>query len=118
VAEKRDPRPASYTTGDRMEDCDFVSEGVYVRQAKYRGQASEDFQNEFYGGLKEKTVAEGTDFWAPVSGNAQSLIDGLLGGLRSGMTYAGARDIKELQRKAEFVRVTGAYNVESNPRRD
>ena len=87
-------------------------------KAKYRGQASEDFQNEFYGGLKHKTVAEGIDFWAPVTGTAQAVIDSFLGGLRSAMTYAGARDIKELQRKAEFVKVTGAYNTESNPRRD
>ncbi len=87
-------------------------------EAKFRGQASEDFQNEFYGGLKEKTVAEGTDFWAPVSGSTQELIDNLLGGLRSGLTYGGARSIKELQRKAEFVEVAGGYNLESNPRRD
>lgn len=86
--------------------------------AKYRGQASVDFQTEFYGGLKHKTVAEGTDFWAPVTGSAQETIDALLGGVRSGLTYAGARDIKELQRKAEFVKVTDAYRKESNPRRD
>lgn len=85
--------------------------------AKYRGQASEDFQNEFYGGLKEKTVAEGTDFWAPVTGTAQQLIDEVLGGLRSGLTYGGARNIKELQRKAEFMQVTSNYSLESNPRR-
>jgi IMP dehydrogenase len=30
-------------------------------EAKFRGQASADFQNEFYGGLKAKTVAEGID---------------------------------------------------------
>jgi len=88
------------------------------RFAKYRGQASEDFQTEFYGGLKEKTVAEGTDFWAPVSGSAQELIDDLLGGLRSAMTYGGARSIKELHRKAEFVEVTSTYEAESKPRRD
>lgn len=84
--------------------------------AKYRGQASEDFQNEYYGGLKEKTVAEGTDFWAPVSGPAQKLIDDLLGGLRSGLTYGGAKNIKELQQKAEFIRVTSSYSEESRPR--
>lgn len=85
-------------------------------EAKYRGQSSEDFQNEYYGGLKEKTVAEGIDFWAPVSGSARKLIDTLLGGLRSGMTYGGARNIKELQRKAEFVEVSGSYLLESHPR--
>lgn len=86
-------------------------------EAKYRGQASADFQNDFYGGLKDKTVAEGVDFWAPVSGSAQDLIDSLLGGLRSGLTYGGARSIKELQRKAEFVEVTSSYMHESHPRR-
>jgi len=85
-------------------------------EAKFRGQASADFQQEFYGGLKEKTVAEGIDFWAPVSGTAGELIDNLLGGLRSGMTYGGARNIKELQRKAEFVQVSPGYIHESKPR--
>ena len=85
-------------------------------EAKYRGQASEDFQNDFYGGLKAKTVAEGVDFWAPVRGSARELIEELHGGLRSGLTYGGARNIKELQRKAEFVEVTAAYQMESLPR--
>lgn len=85
-------------------------------EVKYRGQASEDFQMEYYGILKEKTVAEGIDFWAPMNGKAQQLIDTLLGGVRSGMTYGGARNIKELQRKAEFVEVTESYMHESLPR--
>ncbi len=84
--------------------------------AKYRGQASEDFQKNFYGGLKEKTVAEGVDFWAEILGTAQGLIDRLLGGIRSGLTYGGARNIKELQRKADFVVVTPSYISESHPR--
>jgi len=85
-------------------------------EAKYRGQASRDFQNEFYGGLKEKTVAEGIDLWGKVEGTAAQMLNNLLGGLRSGMTYGGARDIKELQRKAQFVAVTHSYALESNPR--
>jgi IMP dehydrogenase len=85
-------------------------------EAKFRGQASEDFQNDFYGGLKDKTVAEGIDFWAPVSGSAKQLIRDLMGGLRSGLTYGGARNIKELQRKAEFVEVTSSYMQESRAR--
>lgn len=85
-------------------------------EAKYRGQASSDFQNEFYGGLKQKTVAEGTSFWSAVTGSAKELIDELLGGIRSGLTYAGAKSIKELQRKAEFVEVSASYKAESVPR--
>ena len=85
-------------------------------EAKFRGQASADFQNEFYGGLKAKTVAEGIGFWAHVSGSAEELINNILGGIRSGMTYGGARNLKELQRKAEFVQVSSAYIHESLPR--
>jgi IMP dehydrogenase len=87
-------------------------------EAKFRGQASADFQNEFYGGLKAKTVAEGIDFWGPVSGTAAELLANLLGGVRSGMTYGGARNLKELQRKAEFVQVSASYIHESRPRPD
>ncbi len=90
--------------------------GKNSMEAKFRGQASADFQTEFYGGLKEKTVAEGIDFWAPVSGPAELLINNLLGGIRSGMTYGGAKNLKELQRKAEFVQVSQAYISESKPR--
>ena len=85
-------------------------------EAKFRGQASADFQSDFYGGLKEKTVAEGIDFWGPVTGSAGELLSQLLGGLRSGLTYGGARSIKELQRKAEFVEVSSTYMQESKPR--
>lgn len=86
--------------------------------AKYRGQASEDFQTDYYGKMKEKTVAEGEAFLAPVSGTCDQFIDMMLGGLRSGLTYGGARNIKELQRKAEFVQVTTNYMVESNIRKN
>lgn len=86
------------------------------KQAKYRGQASQNFQEEFYGGLKENTVAEGVDFWANVEYSALDVIHDILGGLRSAMTYGGSRNLKELQRKAEFVEVTSTYAVESFPR--
>lgn len=85
-------------------------------EACYRGQASLAFQNDYYGGLKDNTVAEGVNFWGTVNGSAQNLIDSLLGGVRSGLTYCGAHTIKELQRKAEFVEVTPTYMNESHPR--
>lgn len=91
---------------------------VAVHIAKYRGQTSEDFQTELKGGLKDGTVTEGESFWAPVSGTSQELIDTLIGGIRSGFTYGGARSVGELQRKAEFVEVLQGYHKESNTRED
>ena len=84
--------------------------------AKYRGQASFDFQLDFKGGLKEGTVPEGVHFYNQIKKSTQEVIDELLGGLRSSLTYGGARTIGELQRKAEFVEVTSSYYTESNPR--
>ena len=89
---------------------------AHVQQAKYRGQASADFQEDYFGATKDGTVPEGEAFWADVSGPAMNLIQKLMAGLRSGMTYGGARSIPELQRKAEFIQVTGNYEAESSPR--
>lgn len=86
------------------------------REAKYRGQASADYQKDNYGKVKAGTVAEGVSFWAPVSGSVDEAINELVGGLRSSMTYLGAKNIKEYQTKAEFREVTSAYMVESKPR--
>lgn len=83
---------------------------------RYRGQASKEFQQDFYGGLKKGTTEEGVEFWASCTGSAQSIIDAYSGALRSALTYGGAKNIKELQRKAEFVRVTESYVKESFPR--
>jgi len=87
-----------------------------VLMVKYRGQASKDFQTDFYGGMKKGTVAEGVAFEVPCTGSAQDVIDNFTGALRSALTYGGAKNIKELQRKAEFVKVTRNFLTESHPR--
>lgn len=93
----------------------FDEEGQAL-MCRYRGQASESFQNDFYGGLKENTVPEGEEGWIPCRGSAKDVLDNLLGGLRSAMTYMGSRSIKEMQNKAEFIHVTPTYGIESNTR--
>lgn len=82
----------------------------------YRGQASSHFQNEYYGSMKKGTVAEGQHFETECSGSMYDLMNDLMGGLRSALTYGGARNIKEFQRKAEFVEVSTNYGAESNIR--
>ena len=39
----------------------------------------------------------------------------VMGGIRSGLTYCGATDIKGLQRKAQFMEISGASLVEGMP---
>ena len=62
----------------------------------------------------EKVVAEGVEAMVPVRGPAQDIVYQLVGGLRSGMSYAGAASINELWQKAEFIRITSAGKSESN----
>jgi IMP dehydrogenase len=62
-----------------------------------------------------KTVPEGIEGRVPYKGSLHDYVYQLVGGLRSGMGYVGARDLNELRAKAKFVRVTHAGLIESHP---
>lgn len=61
-----------------------------------------------------KLVPEGIEGMVPQRGPLSANIHQLLGGLRSGMGYTGCGSIAELQRKARFIRITGAGLKESH----
>lgn len=62
-----------------------------------------------------KFVPEGIEGLIAYRGPVEKIIYQLVGGLRSGMGYNGAKTISELQKKAKFVRITGAGLIESHP---
>ncbi len=62
----------------------------------------------------QKLVPEGVEGRVPNKGSLSQSIHQLLGGLRSGMGYCGAKDLAELKRKAKFVRITNAGLRESH----
>ena len=62
-----------------------------------------------------KLVPEGIEGMVPYRGPVKNTIHQLMGGLRSSMGYCGAKDIKDLHRKAEFIRTTAAGIKESHP---
>lgn len=64
--------------------------------------------------LKEY-VAEGVEAMVPYHGKVEEVLNQLVGGLRSGMSYTGAKNILEMQKKAKFVQVTNAGIRESLP---
>ena len=66
------------------------------------------------GGLA-KLVPEGIEGRVPYKGELKDYIFQLMGGLRSGMGYVGARTLQELVQKANFVRITNAGLAESHP---
>jgi IMP dehydrogenase len=61
----------------------------------------------------EKVVPEGVEAVVPYRGAVDDVLHQLIGGLRSGLSYAGATSIAGLQRNAEFIRITAAGVRES-----
>ncbi|MGI0019479.1 MAG: IMP dehydrogenase [Nitrososphaera sp.] len=60
-------------------------------------------------------VPEGVEAMVPYKGSVVEIVRQLAGGLRSGLSYCGAKTIPEMQKNAEFVRITGAGFIESQP---
>ncbi len=63
----------------------------------------------------DQIVPEGVEAMVPYRGSVVEIVRQLVGGLRSGMSYAGAYTIAELQENAEFVPITLAGLQESKP---
>ncbi|MEA1933737.1 MAG: IMP dehydrogenase [Thermodesulfobacteriota bacterium] len=80
--------------------------------AMKKGSSDRYFQNEI--DERSKLVPEGIEGRVPYRGSLSSMIYQLIGGLRSGMGYVGARNIEELRKKAEFVRISSAGLKESH----
>ncbi|MBI3804340.1 MAG: IMP dehydrogenase [Nitrospirae bacterium] len=64
---------------------------------------------------ESKLVPEGIEGRVPYKGTLSAVVYQLVGGLRAGMGYCGARNIGELREKTEFIRVTHAGLRESHP---
>lgn len=64
---------------------------------------------------EDKLVPEGIEGRVSYRGTVAQVVHQLAGGLRSGMGYAGARNIGELQRNGRFVQITSAGLRESHP---
>ncbi len=54
----------------------------------------------------DKLVPEGIEGRVPYRGSARGILHQLIGGVKSGMGYVGAKNIEDLQKRSRFVRVT------------
>jgi IMP dehydrogenase len=80
--------------------------------AMARGSADRYFQQDIKDSLK--LVPEGVEGQVPYKGAAATVLHQLAGGLRAAMGYVGAKNIEELHKKAEFVRISNAGLRESH----
>lgn len=87
--------------------------GMGSLSAMKRGSADRYFQ----GAIKEakKLVPEGIEGRVAYKGEVADTIYQLCGGIRSGMGYCGCRNIIDLQKNCEFIKITSAGLKESHP---
>jgi IMP dehydrogenase len=89
-----------------------VYRGMGSLGAMSDGSADRYFQAEVQD--QDKLVPEGIEGRIPYRGSLTSNIHQLMGGLRSGMGYVGARTLEELRDRARFVRISSAGRQESH----
>lgn len=82
-----------------------------------KGRAADRYQSSqgMPGSLGGKLVPEGIEGQVPYKGFLKDYMGQLMGGLRSGMGYVGARNLEELRTQTRFVRITHAGLIESHP---
>lgn len=86
--------------------------GMGSLTAMQLGSSDRYFQDEESGA--EKYVPEGIEGRVPYKGTVVTIIQQLLGGLRSSMGYVGCANINEMRTKPEFVKISSAGMRESH----
>lgn len=87
-----------------------VYRGMGSLASMEKGSKDRYFQSE-----AQKLVPEGVEGRLAYKGELADTVFQLIGGLRAGMGYAGAANIKDLRENSQFVRITGAGLKESHP---
>lgn len=81
----------------------------------YRGMASTAAREDYYKPTAGWRAAEGIAVSVEARGPVADVIAELVAGIKSGLSYAGAKNLGELRRKAQFIEVTNAGMIEGTP---
>lgn len=88
------------------------SEGAMKKGAKIKSE--DEFHGKRY--YKDRVlVAEGVEGLVPVKGTVEDLTEQIIGGVKSGMYYVGAKSINDLWTKSKIIQITQASLTESHP---
>ena len=110
--------------GSTLAGCDESPGDFELYQGRkykvYRGMGSlaameNGSKDRYFQTNAKKLVPEGVEGRVAYKGTVEDTIFQMMGGLRSGMGYCGAKDIKTLQETGEFVKISAASLKESHP---
>lgn len=77
----------------------------------YRGMASFEAQNDYYGNSPE--APEGVTTTVPYKGSVIKVLENLIGGVKSGLSYSGCNNLNELRDRASWILISPAAWAES-----
>jgi len=77
---------------------------------RFRGMSSSAAMKDHHGEVDEYRTSEGRELTIPYKGKVEHTLRDILGGLRSACTYTGAKTLKELPKRATFIRVNNQLN--------
>ena len=97
------------TTELEGQDCTLKTEEKLYK--KFYGMSSEYAQSKHYGGMKKYRASEGKVVEIPFRGPLEPTLLAILGGIRSCMTYIGAKRLKDMPKCATFYRVNRQLNT-------
>lgn len=80
-----------------------------------RGMASIEAQQDFYGQQSDWKTAEGVTVEVPYKGPVANVVGDLIGGIRSGLTYAGCSTLDKLRHRVTWREVTHSGYIEGTP---
>ena len=72
--------------------------------------SSSNAMNKYSGGVAKYRSAEGKCVKLKYRGPIENTVDNILGGLRSTMTYIGAKEMKHIAKCTSFIRVNNQVN--------
>lgn len=90
---------------------DVFTRGAGKKYKVYRGMASHAAQTSWRG---QSSTPEGISTTVPYKGDVCRILQDVVGGIRSGLSYSGCRSVRELQEKAEFILQSSAGQNESS----
>lgn len=100
-----------------VETNEVISEGgerhLLQKKEKYKqfyGMSSQLAQEKHFGGMAQYRASEGKVVEIPYKGSIENVIQEILGGIRSTMTYIGARELKDISKCTTFYRVNRQLN--------
>lgn len=90
--------------------ADTYNKVIEKKYKQFYGMSSKLAQEKHFGGMKGYRTSEGREKLIPYTGEASKVIEDILGGIRSTMTYIGATKLKDIPKRTTFYIVNRQLN--------